>query len=338
MKPNGGTVIACVRPDLSASVVPYCFGDISDAERDRFEEHVLRCEACWHEVRRLDEAVRALRRDRQAIRSAFGSDVVAGVGISSRLKRPFAGHTAHVAVASLLYASLFAVSLPMELAYQWQQYGSWSIRAAIPIFIWVLASTLLVLGLHSRRIALGKPASATMSSILLGLPAAMLYLVLRSHLPSVGVTESSLQAATAQSAYLKGMVYFVPAGIFLLLHPYVFVVAMQREIAGGRHAQVNALLTGSPAAIPPRGVFFPPFWVLGGVVGVATVISFIMLMYLLDHLKPGPNMNLFSILVEGRWLLYLLLCIECLRWYWSSVDELKRECLAHIALAKVLEQ
>lgn len=48
---------------------------------------------------------------------------------------------------------------------------------------------------------------------------------------------------------------------------------------------------------------------------------------LLDHLKPGPHMNLFTQLVYLRGIVYFVLGIESLIWYYRAIDEIKRECL-----------
>jgi hypothetical protein len=68
-------------------------------------------------------------------------------------------------------------------------------------------------------------------------------------------------------------------------------------------------------------------WWLGLFLFVAAVLSPIMVAHLFENLKPNPHINLFMQLVEWRVLTYLVLGLECLLWYYRSLNDLKRECL-----------
>ena len=70
--------------------------------------------------------------------------------------------------------------------------------------------------------------------------AAILQLALWWLLPRDPVTEQiGRQPWPAQAAYLKNVVlYFLPLATIYILMPFHFVVAVQREVAAGRHGPV----------------------------------------------------------------------------------------------------
>ncbi len=72
------------------SITTYCFGELSDEERYRFEAHLIECPYCWEEVRRLDSIIRSIQADRSLTRQ-FDSDIISAIGISSRVPRTFSG-------------------------------------------------------------------------------------------------------------------------------------------------------------------------------------------------------------------------------------------------------
>jgi hypothetical protein len=50
--------------------------------------------------------------------------------------------------------------------------------------------------------------------------------------------------------------------------------------------------------------------------------------YCLEALKVTPHTNLFIHTIQIRWLLFLGLGVECCWWYYSALNELRRECKA----------
>jgi len=318
----------CRRPELNRSVPAYCFGDATDEERLRFEAHLLECDFCWAEVQRLDEAIRVLRADRSLTRSVFTKDIAAAFGLSAKLRTPFGGHMWHALIASTIYASLYTVALPLEVAYRFDQFGAWSLRVAPLVFVWILATTLVAIAANWKAVLTGRQTGLLRSVSIATLGAAALYLSLKPFLPAYPITEASFQTYTVQSAYLKSVYYFLPfAAVFLFL-PFSFVLAMQRELEAGRHRLALDVLTSAKSSVPPRGTIQPRFWALVALMTIVVVVSIIMATHLLDNLKPGPYMNLFVHLLQVRWCLYLALGLECLAWYYMSLTELKRECLA----------
>jgi hypothetical protein len=102
-------------PHLGRSLTSYCFGSLSDQERDEVEQHLMSCEVCWEEFQRLDAAVRTLRFD-VALRPLLPVNEVASLlGLSSRLDRPFGGHGAFAFSVAALYGMEWLLGLWSEL-------------------------------------------------------------------------------------------------------------------------------------------------------------------------------------------------------------------------------
>ncbi|HZE62508.1 MAG TPA: hypothetical protein VE056_01445, partial [Pyrinomonadaceae bacterium] len=57
---------------------------------------------------------------------------------------------------------------------------------------------------------------------------------------------------------------------------------------------------------------------------VLAAFSLVMTSRLLDHLRPGKYMNLFTLLVYVRGILYFGLAMECLIWYYLALERIKR--------------
>jgi len=317
----------CERPDLSPCVTQYCFGEIGEEQRARFEAHLLECDFCWQEVQRLDAAVRALRADRSLTRLIIEPATVGLLGISSKLDKPLSGHLVHALLASTLYGLLYAVTVFMEVAYEYDRFSRMAWASAPVIFLWILVSTLTLLGVVCK-LRSGRHKALFLSLAILVAAAAGVFLALRPFLPDRSVTLATFQTYTAQAAYLKGIFYFLPfAAIFLVL-PFHFVVMMQRELRDGRHRAALDLLTGSIYGIAPHGMVFPRFWVLACLLTLGTIVSFFSTHHLFENLKVTTFTSLFIQVTQLRWLLYLGLGVECLAWYYQMINELKRECLA----------
>lgn len=55
---------ACENPEMNNQVTDYCFGDLDGRLRDEYEAHVIGCDLCWMEIRKLDMAIAVLRNDK----------------------------------------------------------------------------------------------------------------------------------------------------------------------------------------------------------------------------------------------------------------------------------
>jgi hypothetical protein len=217
----------------------------------------------------------------------------------------------------------------MELAYKFESFGNAPQWMAFYIFLWMSLGSILSFGLATKLARDRKRAAGPVAICVLIAFGSVMYAAVRPQLPDFGVTGSiGVQPATAQSAFFKTLVYFLPFATVFLVIPFHTVVSMQRELLDGKHKLVLPLLTGNPDALTPRGVAFVSAKALVAIFGAATIISFIMLMVLIDHLAPGPTTNRFTILVELRWAACLALGIIAVTWYQRMLIELKRECLA----------
>jgi hypothetical protein len=281
-------------------------------------------------VRRLASAVRVLDSDQSLLQSLTPADVAAAFGISGKLDLPFGGHRWHALLASGLYAALFAVALLGEVAYQFDHYGRRAIAAAVAMFAAMFLASLIGMAADWRLTLNGSNKGLAASMAIFLLAALALYVGACLVLPPEPITQtqSSLQAYTAQAAYLKDIIYFFILKVAFVLPPFHFVLTMQRELQAGRHRLALELLNGGRMSVAPRGTFFPRFWVLLLFFAVIVSISIFLHTNLMDHLKPAPFMNLFSNLILTRLMLYYALAAECLFWYYRALNELKRECLA----------
>lgn len=236
-------------------------------------------------------------------------------------------HLPHVLVSCSLYAALYAISVFLEVAYEFDRFDRMAWKAAPFILAWMTISSLAGLTVDRQLTSQGKAAGLVASVAIFFIAAALLFVVLTPFLPTVPITQSTLQSYPAQAAYLKDMSYFVVLAFCFLIVPFHFIVTVERDIERRQHAQVLGLLTGNKLSASPRGTIYPRFWALASLLVVLAAFSLAMTSRLLDHLKPGEYMNLFTQLVYLRGILYFGLGIECLIWYYRAIEEVKRKCL-----------
>jgi uncharacterized membrane protein YjfL (UPF0719 family) len=308
-------------------VTAYCFGDISQEQRDRFEAHLLECDFCWSEVQRLDETVQSLRGNKTLTREVYVADIVAATGISAQIDKVVGGHWIHALVASGLCAFLFAEAVLLEVAYSYDQFAAFVWIASPIVFVATFATTMLALFANWHLVRRRNSAGALAAMGVLVGAAAALFIALRTFLPGHSITQATFQTYSAQAAYLKGLFYLVPFAIIFLVVPFNFILVMQRELASGRHQAGLELLTGGRMAVAPRGAPYPRLSVLCGLLILGATASVISTAHLLESLKPTTFSNLFVQVIQIRWLAFLALGVECLVWYHWALSELKRECL-----------
>ena len=323
----GNDMVDCGWPDASESVSTYCFGDLADKDRYRFEEHVIECTTCWTAVQRLDAIIRTIQIDRGLTRR-FDADVVTLIGISSRLSLVFGGHALHAVSVSLIYGFMFAVTVFMEIAYQYDRYQTFAWSAATLVFCWTVSTTLASLATDCRLTRSGSRLGLLASGAMFFTSAAIHYGVIRPFLPDQSITQATFQTWTAQAAYLKGVIYCSSFTAFFLLVPFHFIVTMQRELVASRHRTVWEVLSGNAFAVFPRGAPYLRMWLLPGLLLVGAMYSLASTAHLLEALKATAYSNLFIHMIQIRWGLFLALGAECSWWYYSVVNELKRECRA----------
>ena len=317
----------CSPAHYDRRVTEYCFGDLTKGEQRAFEAHLLECDFCWNKVQWLDPSIKLLRTDRTLAESSAASDMFSILGISSKIAWPFGGHIWHVVVSCGLYGLLYTVALFVEIAYRFDRFASTAIKIAPLIFFWVMGTSIAGLGIDWKWTQRGKTTGLAFSLPIFIVAALLLYAALGLYLPGDPITEATFQTYSAHGAYLKSVYYFLPLAVLFLILPFHFVVTLQRELEAGRHRLGLALLTGKQWSVAPRGATYLRVWWLAILLFCAGVVSLALTAHLLESLKPGVYMNLFIQFVQWRLILYFGLGLECLLWYYKSVNEIKRECV-----------
>ncbi len=239
-------------------------------------------------------------------------------------------HFGHICVASLLYAALYATSLFLEVAYEFDRFSEMALRVAPLVFAWMTVSSVAGLTADRALTSRGRAHGLAISIATLLTAASMLFLVLSYFLPAFPITQSTLQSYPAQAAYLKDTAYFLVVALGFLLLPFHFIIAIERAIQVGDRDQVLRLLTGDKMSVSPSGTIYPRFWALVSLLVVLGAFSLVMTSRLLDHLKPSSYMNLFTQLVYLRGILYFGLGVECLLWYYRALNSAKQQCMSRV--------
>ena len=318
---------SCFAPEINSLITAYCFGRANGEEQRTLEVHLLECDYCWREVQRLEQAVHVLSSERSVINSLSASDAAAVLGISAKVELPFGGHSWHVLISCFLYAALYAVTLLIEIAYRFDAYGRTALKLSPVVISWILATSAFALALDCRETLKGKAYGLGLSVLVILAAAGLLFAALTLFLPALPITELSTPSSSAQSAYLKDILYSFLLVLIFLTPTFHFVVAMQRELHLGRHRLALELLTGGRFSLAPKGTIYPRFWMLVLVLMFMASYSAYSTANLLDHLSPSPYKNLFTNLIWLRLVLHYGLALKCLSWYHRAADELKRECL-----------
>ncbi len=245
---------------------------------------------------------------------------------AGRFASLFDGHHWLALMSCTLYALLYAVALLLEVAYQFDRYGATAMRLAPVVFLWIFATSLVGLSVDARWARQGR-GNGLVAALCCFVGAALaLYFVLCRFLPGSPITELSHQSQTAQGAYLKNILYFLPWAVVFILLPFHFVGSLRREMRAGRQRLVHALLLGRRRSVAPENaIYLRVLWLTLLLSGTA-IFSLLLTFNLLTHIKPDLYMNMFTQLVLWRALLYFALGLQCLIWYAQSLNTLKRKC------------
>jgi len=244
-----------------------------------------------------------------------------------QLSHPITDHLWHVVASCAIYSLLYTIALFIEVAYQFDRFGSTIWKIAPFVYLWIFSTSVFGLGIAWKRMQQQKSEWLVLSLSIFAGAALLVYIVLGGILPHFPVTEANFQTYTAHGAYLKSVSYFLFLAVVFLIIPFHFVISIKREMQRGRSNLMLNLITGERRGFAPRGTIYLKAWWLGLFLFVIAVISPVLTAHLFDNLKPHPQMNFFMQLVQWRVLLYLSLGLECLLWYYSTLTEIKRKCL-----------
>ena len=253
-------------------------------------------------------------------------------GVASRLSlRSLAGgHALHIVASCLLYASLYALTLVLELTYDIKRFRSLAVAAAAGTFVWILVSSLFGLLFDYSLTQSGRHGVFAGSLAIFFGSAGLAYLVVRPLLPDFPAVVANFQTYTVQAAYLKDICYFLLLLCLFWFPPFHFVAVMEHKLAQGQHGLCLALLMGNKESAQPERAIYPKPKILFWLWVVVVLIGILMLVHLFDNLRPAPHLNLFMQLVLLRTILYFVFGTGCLVWYYRALDRLKHTCREEI--------
>ena len=240
----------------------------------------------------------------------------------------FGGHLFHVLACSAIYATLYAVGLLAEIAYEFDKYGRAGLVVASAVYAWVFVTSLVGFNVAHRLTLRGSTAGLLVSLSIFLLAAILSFVGACLFLPSSPVTQARFQTYTAEAAYLKTIMYFLLIVPFYMLAPFHFIITLEREMECNACPQVLRMLTGSSFSVYPKGSFYLKPWVLLLMLSIIIATAFFLHSNLFDNLVPAAYTNLFSILIHIRLILYFALGLTCLAWYYQLLNNLKLKCLS----------
>ena len=236
----------------------------------------------------------------------------------TELKRPIWTNW-HIGIGCALYSLMFSVALPLEVAYKWDRLGRMALFLTVPVFVWMLLTSILGLKIDERLTMKGKKGGLAAAVASFFTATILLLVGLSFFLPTVPITESSIQPYPAQAAYLKDAGSFLILAFFFLLLPSHFVFALRRALVLERRKDSPGLLSEQIITTVARRTLYPRFWFLCLLLVLFALIAIAGTAHLLDHLKPSPYMNLFVELLYLRGILYFGLGLFCLMWYHAAI-------------------
>jgi len=324
----GAVASDCGDPRVGALLTAYCFGTADEQERQAVETHILLCDHCWHEVRRLESSVRVLR-SRVAPQPALPPDQFVSVfGLSGRLMRRFAGHATFAVAIALLYGAEWSIGVWTELGYAYDRFGNLAWLLFGPVGVWVAATMLAALWVGATSTRRGETngafRSAAVTIVGLGALVAVLVLVL----PAESTIQASFQTRTASAGYFKDAILIFAPLLPFILPPFHTVVRLQSELLRGRHEAVFDYLTGQQYAVSPRGLFYLSPRILVAFLVIYGAVKLVGANHMLDALTPGPYANLFTMASYASTAVWFAIAVAGLVWYVTNLEEIKRECLA----------
>ena len=219
----------------------------------------------------------------------------------------FGEHAVYVAVSSLLYGLLFWIALLLEVAYQFDRFGTLALRLGFPIIFWIAATSFVGLTLTEKLIRRKRRNAFFIGLAFFVGGAILLCLAMSYFLPNEPITVARIQTQPAFAAYLKNsLLYFLPLGVIFLLMPFYFIGVQENSVSDLKE---NGSFFWNKGAINLRPAHFFGLWLL------AALYSIFSTFYLLDNLLVGQYHNLFTVLIFLRFFIYFALGLICLIWY-----------------------
>jgi len=223
-------------------------------------------------------------------------------------------HLAYISFSSFSYSLLFWLALVLEIAYQFDSFGTMALSPGLPLMFWIAATTFVGLTWtqHLVQHGSGKALFVGLSFFVCGAIGACL--AISYFLPNEPITLARFQSQTAFAAFLKNsLIYFLPLGVVFILIPFHFVCVQQYELSRNYDFPIK-----SSSFIPNKGsVNLRPSF-LFGVWSLIVVYSIFSTFYLLDNLLVGKYHNLFVTVTFLRFFVYFSLGLVCLVWYKSQ--------------------
>jgi hypothetical protein len=266
------------------------------------------------------------------------SELVSVFGISSRLRRPFAGHLSFAVGVGALFGLQFVAGIWVELGYSYNRFGHLAWLLSWPAGFLAALAVLVGLYFDVQATRVGREDGLLRSLLVSGVGISLLTLVIVGLLPAEQTIRASFQTRTASSGYLKDvLVVFAPTLVFIL-PPLHTVVTLQRLLSAGRFESVLATLAPGPMSVPARGVMYLSPRLLGVVFVLLGGLRLAGANHMLDALAPGPYAELFSIATYLNVGLWFAATMWAMAWFTASLDELKREAVALAHLTRPIER
>jgi DNA-binding winged helix-turn-helix (wHTH) protein len=248
------------------------------------------------------------------------------ISLSETFRRSslFSAYPWHALGSCVIYSLAFVCVLFLEVSYNSDRFWHQALKLSPAVFSWIFITSIAALFLD-WKLTLKRGANTLPLLILMFIGSALLlYGALSFFLPSVPITQATFQTQTAQAAYLKNItLYFLPLAIVFLIIPLHLIASLKHQLAIDNSGDVRALLLDRRRASAPRNSIYLKPKTLGLLLLLAAVVSLPSTYWLLDHLKVGPYMNRFMLLVMCRQILYFGLGCECLLWYSKVLNEIK---------------
>lgn len=297
------------------------------AEVKEGEDHIITRKAFVNDERSVEPSTQSHGPNEIAIQPEKSDQDSKLFSDQSKNTKAFGGHLLYVLACCAIYAGLFAVGLVAEIAYEFDRYGETSLVVALAIYLWVFVSSLIGFAVIYKFTRKGRSLGLLSSFLIFLASATLLFAGACLFLPSVHITQARFQTYTAQAAYLKTIIYFLLLMPFFMLAPFHFVVAVQKEMESNDRMRVLKMLTGGSLIVYPRGNFYIKPWMLLIMLSIMIATAFFLHSNLFNNLIPSTYMNLFSILIYVRLILYFSLGLTCLTWYYQALNDIKYKCI-----------